>query len=95
MLERFWLKVAACAAQSSAAAELSVCTAQALALAHSVVCLQNSLQVEGTVEKVITEDTKIKGFTAKASEEEPKVMVKSDKTGAKAAHKPESVEPLS
>jgi Hypervirulence associated proteins TUDOR domain len=55
----------------------------------------NNGKVEGTVDKVITEDTKIKGFTAKASEEDPKLMVKSDKTGAKAAHKPESVEPLS
>jgi Hypervirulence associated proteins TUDOR domain len=69
-----------------------------MALAYNAACSfnnANSLQVEGTVDKVITEDTKIKGFTAKASEEDPKLMVKSDKTGAKAAHKPESVEPLS
>eukprot|EP00611_Tribonema_gayanum_P018235 TRINITY_DN3130_c0_g1_i3.p2 TRINITY_DN3130_c0_g1~~TRINITY_DN3130_c0_g1_i3.p2 ORF type:complete len:119 (+),score=26.70 TRINITY_DN3130_c0_g1_i3:239-595(+) len=51
-------------------------------------------QTQGEAVDIITEDTKIKRFTAKASEENPKVLVKSDKTGAKAAHKPESLEVL-
>ncbi|KAG5186165.1 hypothetical protein JKP88DRAFT_218974 [Tribonema minus] len=51
-------------------------------------------QTQGEAVDIITEDTKIKRFTAKASEENPKVLVKSDKTGSKAAHKPESLEVL-
>lgn len=49
-------------------------------------------ETEGKVEKTVTDDIKIKGNTIKASEDNPKVVVKSDKTGAKAAHKPESVD---
>ena len=43
---------------------------------------------EGTVEKKVTSETKIKGHTAKASKEDPQYVVKSAKTGAKAVHKP-------
>lgn len=43
---------------------------------------------EGTVERKLTSETRIKGFTAKASKENPEYLVKSAKTGAKAAHKP-------
>ena len=48
-------------------------------------------QVEGTVEKVVTGTTKIKGHTAHASKEEPQVVVKSDKTGKAAVHKPDEL----
>jgi hypothetical protein len=47
--------------------------------------------VKGTVEKKITSETKIKGHVAKADQEHPQYIVKSDKTGAKAAHKPEEL----
>ena len=50
-------------------------------------------QVEGTVEKVVTGTTRIKGHTAHASKEEPQVVVKSDKTGKPAVHKPEELKP--
>ncbi len=47
--------------------------------------------VKGTVEKKLTSQTQIKGHTAKATKDDPQFMVKSDKTGAKAAHKPEEL----
>ena len=43
---------------------------------------------KGTVEKKVTGTTTIKGHTAKATKENPELVVKSDKTGAKAVHKP-------
>ena len=48
-------------------------------------------KTEGTVEKKLTSTTKIKGHTAKPTKDEPQFLVKSDKTGAKAAHKPDEL----
>jgi hypothetical protein len=48
----------------------------------------------GHVEKKLTGPTKIKNFTAKASKENPEYLVKSDKTGAEAAHKPEELKKI-
>ncbi len=48
-------------------------------------------KTRGVVEKKITGQTKIKGHTAKASKDDPQYVVKSEKTGAKAAHKPEEL----
>jgi hypothetical protein len=45
----------------------------------------------GEVVKTQTSPTKIKGHTVKASKSDPQVIVKSSKTGAKAAHKPEAL----
>ncbi len=45
-------------------------------------------KAEGKVEKKLTEDTKIKGQKIRASKEDPRYMVKSEKSGGKAAHKP-------
>lgn len=45
-------------------------------------------ETKGKVEKKLTSPTRIKGHVAKASPENPEYLVKSDKTGAKAAHKP-------
>jgi hypothetical protein len=45
----------------------------------------------GTVEKVVTSETKVKSHVAKATKEAPQVLVKSDKTGAEAVHKPEEL----
>jgi len=46
----------------------------------------------GTVEKELTHDVEIKSRTIKASNDDPKLLVKSEKTGAEAAHKPDSLE---
>ena len=46
----------------------------------------------GTVKKKLTNDTDIKGHTAKASEDDPQYLVESESTGAKAAHKPSALE---
>ncbi|PSB41389.1 DUF2945 domain-containing protein [Chamaesiphon polymorphus] len=46
---------------------------------------------EGNVEKKLTEPTDIKKHHVNASTEDPQYLVKSDKTGKEAAHKPESL----
>jgi hypothetical protein len=43
---------------------------------------------EGTVEKEITTETEAGGRKVKASEDEPQYLVKSDKSGGEAVHKP-------
>jgi hypothetical protein len=48
--------------------------------------------VEGTVEKKITEDTKAAGRTVKADKDDPQYLVKSDKTGKEAVHKPDALD---
>ncbi len=48
-------------------------------------------KTKGVVERKITTETKIKGYTAKPSKDDPQYLVKSDKTGAKAAHKPKEL----
>ncbi|WP_145140104.1 DUF2945 domain-containing protein [Roseomonas gilardii] len=45
----------------------------------------------GTVEKKLTGETRIKGHKVSASPEEPQFLVKSGKSGGKAAHKPEAL----
>ena len=52
-------------------------------------------EVRGKVEKKLTKETRIKGHVAKASPEEPQYLVKSDKTGAVAAHRPEELKKAS
>lgn len=51
-------------------------------------------KVEGTVEKKLTEPTDIKSHHVAASEDNPEYLVKSDKTGKEAAHKPESLKKI-
>lgn len=48
-------------------------------------------KTEGTVEKTVTSTTKVKGHTAKATKEDPQVLVKSAKSGKQAVHKPEEL----
>lgn len=48
-------------------------------------------KTRGTVEKVVTSTTKVKGHTAKATKEAPQVLVKSEKSGKKAVHKPDGL----
>ena len=43
---------------------------------------------QGKVIKKVTSPTKIKGHKVAASKDSPEYIVQSDKTGAKAAHKP-------
>jgi hypothetical protein len=48
-------------------------------------------ETHGKVVKTLTKPMKIKGFTAKATKDDPRILVQSDKSGAKAAHKPEEL----
>jgi hypothetical protein len=48
----------------------------------------------GEVEKKLTSPTEIKGHHVAASKDHPEYLVKSDKTGKQAAHKPDSLEKI-
>lgn len=48
-------------------------------------------EIEGKVEKKLTSPTSIKSHKVAASPDDPEYLVKSDKTGAKAAHKPDAL----
>lgn len=48
-------------------------------------------ETQGTVEEVVTKTTQVKGHTAKATKEDPQVLVKSDKSGKTAVHKPDAL----
>lgn len=48
-------------------------------------------KTEGKVEKKLTEPTDIKGHHVAASEDNPEYLVKSEKSGKEAAHKPDSL----
>ncbi|MGW6131404.1 DUF2945 domain-containing protein [Cellulomonas sp. NPDC055163] len=48
--------------------------------------------VEGKVEKKITEDTEAAGRTVRASKDDPQYLVRSDKTGREAVHKPSALD---
>jgi len=45
----------------------------------------------GKVVRKQTSDTHVKGHKVKASEEDPQMIVESEKSGKRAAHKPESL----
>ncbi len=46
---------------------------------------------EGKVEKKITSDTEAAGRTVRASEDDPQYLVKSEKSGGEAVHKPSAL----
>lgn len=48
-------------------------------------------ETSGKVVRKLTRETRIKGHVAKPTPDEPQFLVKSDKTGAEAAHKPEEL----
>jgi Hypervirulence associated proteins TUDOR domain len=48
-------------------------------------------QAVGTVERKITSDTEAGGRKVKASEEEPQYLVRSEKGGGEAVHKPSAL----
>ena len=45
----------------------------------------------GKVKKKVTSDTEAAGRTVKASKEDPQYLVKSDKSGGEAVHKPSAL----
>ena len=45
----------------------------------------------GEVEKKITEDTEAAGREVRASQDDPQYLVKSDKSGGEAVHKPDAL----
>lgn len=49
----------------------------------------------GKVEKVITERTEAAGRTVDASEDEPQYLVRSEKSGGTAVHKPDALTKVS
>lgn len=48
-------------------------------------------ETKGAVVKKQTSETQIKGHTVKATKDDPQFIVESDKTGARAAHKPDAL----
>jgi hypothetical protein len=48
-------------------------------------------EAEGEVERRITSDTEAAGRTVRASEEDPQYLVKSDRSGGEAVHKPSAL----
>jgi hypothetical protein len=48
-------------------------------------------RAKGEVESKITEDTEAAGRKVKASEDDPQYLVKSDKSGGEAVHKPSAL----
>lgn len=52
-------------------------------------------KTHGTVKQKLTKPTEIKGHHVAASPENPEYLVESDKTGKEAAHKAESLKPVS
>lgn len=46
---------------------------------------------EGRVERKITEDTELAGRQVRASKDDPQYLVKSDKGGGEAVHKPSAL----
>ena len=48
-------------------------------------------EAEGTVEKKITEDTEAAGRTVRASKDDPQYLVRSEKSGGEAVHKPSAL----
>lgn len=47
--------------------------------------------IEGTVEEKLTAPIDIEGHHVAASKDDPQYLVKSDRTGAEAAHKPDAL----
>ena len=48
-------------------------------------------KTRGTVKKKLTDRTEVAGQTIAASEEDPRYLVQSEKTGKEAAHKPDAL----
>jgi Hypervirulence associated proteins TUDOR domain len=48
-------------------------------------------KTRGTVKKMLTERSEVGGQTVAASEEDPRYLVQSEKSGEEAAHKPDAL----
>ena len=48
-------------------------------------------KTRGTVKKTLTEETTVGGQKVKASNDDPRYLVESEKSGNEAAHKPDSL----
>jgi hypothetical protein len=48
-------------------------------------------KTRGTVKKKLTSDTKVGGQKVNASEDDPRYLVESEKSGKEAAHKPDAL----
>ncbi len=48
-------------------------------------------ETHGTVENKVTTATRVKGHVAKATKQDPQFLVKSDKSGKEAVHRPEEL----
>jgi hypothetical protein len=48
----------------------------------------------GVIQKRLTSETHVSGQKVAASEDDPRYLVKSDKSGKEAAHKPDSLEKI-
>ncbi|MFB8029408.1 DUF2945 domain-containing protein [Streptomyces sp. NPDC056465] len=62
-----------------------------LAKGDDVTWKSHGQEVKGSVTRKIDEHTEAAGRTVDASDDEPQYEVRSDKTGANAVHKPESL----
>lgn len=51
----------------------------------------HGVDVPGRVERKITDDTEVAGRRVKASADDPQYLVKSDKSGKEAVHKPDAL----
>jgi hypothetical protein len=51
-------------------------------------------KTRGTVKKQLTDRTEVGGQTIAASEDDPRYLVESEKTGKEAAHKPDALNKL-
>ena len=51
-------------------------------------------KTRGTVKKKLTDRTEVGGQTIAASEDDPRYLVESEKTGKEAAHKPDALNKL-
>ena len=52
-------------------------------------------RVRGTIKKKITSEIMFKGYTVRASKEEPQYLIKSDKTDHQAMHKSSALKKIS
>jgi len=48
-------------------------------------------ETHGEVEKKVTSTTRVKGHVAKPTKDDPEYLVKSDKSGKEAVHKPDAL----
>ena len=64
---------------------------KALKPGDKVVWRSSGGDIKGVVEAKVTSTTRIKGHIARPTDEKPEYKVRSDKTGAEAVHRPNSL----